>query len=152
MNSRAQQEGKLISEFWNKRCKNRSLKRVLMKRKRLSLIRRLSMPLPELQSYYREQRKREFLENSPMSRQIDFRKRTRPLFLGLLSVYLKIIGVKLTQMGKPCAVDDALVSMPARIIIDWILRCAFPLSVSPVGCLWVILMRRTRISMVSFFG
>ena len=24
MNSRAQQEGKLISEFWNKRCKNRS--------------------------------------------------------------------------------------------------------------------------------
>ena len=78
-----------------------------MKRKRLSLIRRMSMPLPELQSYYREQRKREFLENSPMSRQIDFRKRTRPLFLGLLSVYLKIIGVKLTQMGKPCAVDDA---------------------------------------------
>ena len=65
------------------------------------------MPLPELQSYYREQRKREFLENSPMSRQIDFRKRTRPLFLGLLSVYLKIIGVKLTQIGEPCAVDDA---------------------------------------------
>ena len=111
------------------------------------------MPLPELQSYYREQREREYLENSPMSRQIEFRKRMRPVFLSLLSVYLKIIGVKLTQMGESCAtVDDTPCIYACTHIIAWILRCALLLSVNPVGCLWVIPMRHTRISMASFSG
>ena len=78
-----------------------------MIKKKLSLINRLAMPLPELKAYYREKRKREFIENRPINRQIEFRKRMRPVFLSLLSVYLKIIGVKLTQMGESCAtVDD----------------------------------------------
>ena len=75
-----------------------------MIKKKLSLINRLA---PELKAYYREKRKREFIENRPINRQIEFRKRMRPVFLSLLSVYLKIIGVKLTQMGESCAtVDD----------------------------------------------
>lgn len=76
------------------------------KPKRLYLIRRFSMPLPELRAYFREKRKREFTENRPMGLQIQFRKLTRPLILGLLSVYFKVLNIIFVKIGEPCVEDN----------------------------------------------
>ena len=64
------------------------------------------MPLPELRAYYRGKRKCEFDENRPMGLQIKFRKRTRPLILGLLSFYFKFLNIEFVKMGEPCVEDD----------------------------------------------
>lgn len=66
--------------------------------KRKNLIRRLTMPLPELEAYYRERRKERF-ENQELFTGVKFRKVLHPVALLLLRMMAMLTQQRITVIG-----------------------------------------------------